>query len=109
MSSLIAGIIVLPFAFYAQPESFNFLLPENILGWQYLIITVFIFYVFSMLFWFISLHGLEAWLSSALRCLGPIFAAPIAWIFYQQRLGAVQVVGATLVILTSVLMLREKN
>ncbi|MBX7145241.1 MAG: DMT family transporter [Oligoflexia bacterium] len=106
--SLIEGIVLLPIALFVAPESFS-LTPVSMRGWYYLVISVLLFNIIAQLLWFYSLRHFEAWLSSALRCLGPVLAAPIAWLFYDQGLNALQVVGASTVIATSFLMLREKR
>lgn len=107
-TALIGGVVLLPFALLLEPSPF-LTTPEALHGWKHLIITVVIFYVLSTAFWYISLKGLTAWISSALRCIGPVIAAPIAWAFYDQPLTAVQIIGGAVVLITSVLMVRVRN
>jgi drug/metabolite transporter (DMT)-like permease len=67
--------------------------------------SVLMFYVASTILWFYSLSAVSAWLNSALRCLGPVFAAPIAWLFFDKSLDGIQIVGATIVVGTSIAMI----
>ncbi len=105
---LIGAIIMLPVAILFAPSPFR-ADPQTLHGWYYLIITVLLFYVLSTVFWYYSLKGLKAWLSSALRCIGPVVAAPIAWLVYNKPLTWLQAIGAIVVIVTSALMIREKK
>ena len=68
--------------------------PEHIAGWGYALATVLSFYVLSNALWFFSLKQVPAWLASALRCVGPVFAAPLAWILFDSRMNFVQISGA---------------
>jgi drug/metabolite transporter (DMT)-like permease len=54
-----------------------------------------------------SLNGIEGWLSSALRATGPVIATPIAFLFFGETLTPIQIFGALVVIITSVLISRR--
>ncbi len=108
LTACAGGILILPFALFMESDIFVFS-PERVRGWYYLLVTVALFYTLSTVFWFYALRGMKAWLASALRCIGPVIAAPIAWIYFDQELSALQLVGAAVVLTTSVLMVREKQ
>jgi drug/metabolite transporter (DMT)-like permease len=55
------------------------------------------------------LSGIESWLSSALRAVGPLVAVPVAWIFFDERLDEVQLLGAAIVLLTSAMISRVEK
>lgn len=74
-----------------------------------LIWSVLLVHISSHILWYFSLRDGRAWLISALRCLGPVFAAPIAWIFFSQPLTMVQIGGALVVLVTSVMMVRARE
>ena len=73
----------------------------NVKGWYYVFATVLVFHVLSTGLWFSSVRHVPAWLASALRSFGPIFAAPIAWMLFNQALSSVQIFGAVLIVITS--------
>jgi drug/metabolite transporter (DMT)-like permease len=77
---------------------------EHVVGWYYTLATVAVFYVLSTALWFFSLKEVPAWLASALRCVGPVIAAPIAWLFFNQGLTLLQTCGALVVVATSLWM-----
>ncbi len=106
--SVVSGLLLLPIAVAVTPHTFS-LDPSLYYGWSNLLATVLLFHFLGLFLWFYALRGLEDWLVSASRCLGPVFAAPVAWIFYSQPLTFVQIVGAAIVLLTSFLLLREKK
>jgi drug/metabolite transporter (DMT)-like permease len=78
-------------------------------GWIYLGITVLLYNVISMVFWYYALTHLQAWLVSALRCLGPVIAAPIAILFFNQSLSGIQIIGGIVVLTTSLMMVISKH
>ena len=101
--NLLGGIIIFPFTILLHEDH---LLPAQgaFEGWGYLLLTVFIFYIASTGLWYYALAALEGWLVSALRCLGPLFAFPVAWFVLGETMNAVQLTGAVLVIVTSFLL-----
>jgi drug/metabolite transporter (DMT)-like permease len=103
ISQLVGGVVLIPFALLLAQSAFE-LTPENQVGWWYTLLTVVVFYVASTGLWFYSLRAVPAWLASALRCVGPVVAAPFAWLLFSQRLSLTQVVGALIVVATSAMM-----
>ena len=103
---LVSGLIFLPFAFLEGPWA-GFI--ANSHGWFDVFMTVILWNLMGLPFWFVALKGLEGWLVSALRALGPLLAAPIAIIFFDQSLNGVQIIGATIVLGTSFLLARERR
>jgi probable blue pigment (indigoidine) exporter len=57
-----------------------------------------------MTLWYWALERLDGWLVSALRAVGPVLAAPVAWIFFEQKLSPLQILGAAIVLLTAFLL-----
>jgi drug/metabolite transporter (DMT)-like permease len=57
--------------------------------------------------WLYTVKSLEPWIASSLRTLGPIVAAPVAWIVFDQKLTLTQIAGAAVVIVTSALISRQ--
>ena len=103
ISGFAGGLLLLPFALVSVPSSvWHFSSP----GWLHVVIVVLLFNVFGMTMWYAVLPHLEGWLVSALRAIGPVFAAPLAWTFFGQRMGAGNVIGGMIVLVTSVLLTR---
>jgi drug/metabolite transporter (DMT)-like permease len=103
ISQLIGGIALVPFLLMTSTESFIGS-AEHLIGWYYALATVVVFYVVSTALWFFSLKEVPAWLASALRCVGPVIAAPIAWVVFGKGLSTLQTVGALVVVVTSLWM-----
>jgi drug/metabolite transporter (DMT)-like permease len=105
----ISGLIFLPAVLWQDSRTVNFEESHVLYGWGMLVLTVVLFHVFSSIFWYYSLQKTQAWLISALRCIGPIVAMPIAWLVLKQPLTPLQLVGAAVVLLTSWLMVKERR
>lgn len=106
VSELLGGLITLPLAFLYAPTSFG---PEEQWGWICIGIHSILFYAIAIPLLYASLHRIAGWQSSALRAVGPIIAAPIAWIGFGERLGPSQIVGALVVIVTSALISKSER
>lgn len=102
-SQLVGGVVLVPFVVALSGQAFA-TSESHLVGWGYLLATVFVFYVASSGLWFFSLTSVPAWLASALRCVGPLIAAPVAWLMFGKGLTAVQTLGAVAVIVTSMWM-----
>lgn len=102
-SQLIGGIALIPFLLTISPDS-CLGTPEHLVGWYYTLATIAVFYVVSTALWFFSLKEVPAWLASALRCVGPVIAAPIAWLIFGKGLTPLQTCGALIVVGTSLWM-----
>ncbi len=100
----IAGIILFPFIFLVKPFPYPTVHPT---GWFYLLVSVLLFNVIGLTFWFSSLKTVPAWIVSALRAIGPLVGAPVAYFLFGETLSPLQVLGGILVILTSFLIARE--
>jgi drug/metabolite transporter (DMT)-like permease len=109
-SQLYGGIALLPFMLATSLDYFV-ATPTHISGWYYTSLTIVVFYVLSTGLWFFSLKDIPAWLASALRSFGPVFAAPIAWLWFNKGLSLLQTFGAGIVVITSAWMvvLESKN
>ncbi len=76
-------------------------------GWQHLVWYVLLFNVLALSSWLVALKHLESWIVSALRAVGPLVAAPFAWLFFGEELNSIQLCGGALVLATSWLIARE--
>lgn len=99
-SQMFGGMMLLPFFIFFSTDSLQ-LTEAHKLGWYYTLLTVLVFYVVSTGLWFSSIRHVPSWLASALRSFGPLFAAPIAWIWFDKPLSEPQTFGACLVVVTS--------
>ncbi len=100
------GMLTLPLALVLCPINFG---ASEISGWGYIGVHALLFYVCAVPLLYASLHGIEGWLSSALRAAGPLVALPIAWFAFGERLTAVQMLGALIVLVTSALISRAER
>jgi drug/metabolite transporter (DMT)-like permease len=103
--ALIGGALLLaPLAFSISP-----LTPAALGGkaWEYVLFYVLLYNVIGLTFWYSALKDLPAWLVSALRALGPLFAAPLAWAIFGESLTAGQMIGGAVVIGTAVFISAE--
>jgi probable blue pigment (indigoidine) exporter len=104
LGELIGGVTTLPLALLVCPVTLG---PEQQVGWVYIGIHAVLFYILAMSFLYASLHGLDGWLSSALRATGPVIATPLAFLFFGESLTPTQISGAILVLVTSALISRR--
>lgn len=77
--------------------------------WIFLLWAVILWNVIGLVAWFAALRLIEPWIVSALRALGPLFAAPVAWYFFGERLTETQLIGAAVVLSTSALLAWERK
>ena len=106
VSAFVSGLFLLPPAIAISPvATWNFFS----VAWLDVVIVVLLFNVFALTLWYSTLRYLEGWLVSALRAIGPVFAAPVAWYFFNQRLGWVQLLGAAVVLATSAMLARDRK
>lgn len=104
LSQLCGGVVLLPLMLLFSSSHLSFT-EGRAVGWGYVVGTVLVFYVASTSLWFFSLKSVPAWINSALRCVGPVVAAPIAWLVFNEVLTPVQLGGAAIVVGTSILMI----
>jgi drug/metabolite transporter (DMT)-like permease len=98
------GLFLLPFAIlFAPQESWTLSSP----GWMFLVMHILLFNVLSLTLWFQALRTVEAWIVSALRAIGPVVAAPLAWYLLKEDLNLIQIISAGIVLATSALIARE--
>lgn len=100
----IASLILFPFALFSSYSNL-FSYPSK--GWEFLLVYVILFNVLALTLWLYSLKAVKGWIVSALRYVGPILGAPVAYFMFGQTLNANQVVGAIIIISTSLLIARE--
>ena len=100
----IASLMLFPFAILlSYPHLFSY----SSKGWEFLFIYVILFNVVALTLWFFSLKLVKGWIVSALRYVGPILGAPVAYFMFGQTLGPAQIIGACIIIMTSLLIARE--
>ena len=99
----VASLMLLPFLLTFSPIQ-NL---SNHLGWIYLILYVILFNVIALTLWYASLKSVRGWIVSALRYVGPILGAPVAYFLLKETLTINQIFGAAIVITTSFLIVRE--
>ncbi|MBI2051483.1 DMT family transporter [Candidatus Roizmanbacteria bacterium] len=102
----IAGVVLLPFVFLFVPVN-KYANLSLLVPWMYIIVAVLLFTVLSLTLWYSSLKTVKGWMVSALRSLGPILGAPVAWIFFGQKLTLIQIGGAVVILVTSSLIAYE--
>lgn len=100
----IASLILFPFALVSSYSHF-FSYPSK--GWEFLLVYVILFNVLALTLWFFSLKVVKGWIVSALRYVGPILGAPVAYFMFGQTLNLNQIVGAGIIIVTSLLIVQE--
>lgn len=99
-----ASILLLPLVFIFSPLP---TLASQSQGWIYLLIYVLLFNVISLTLWYMSLKAVRGWIVSALRYVGPILGAPVAYFLFRETLSPAQIFGATIIIITSFLIALE--
>lgn len=100
----IAGIFLLPLTLIFNPFPFP---SQHPTGWLYLLIWVLLFNVIGLTFWFSSLKSVAPWIVSALRSIGPLVGAPVAYFVFGESLSFLQTLGGAIVLFTSFLIARE--
>jgi drug/metabolite transporter (DMT)-like permease len=101
---LFASLIVFPFAVVL---SYSHITTYSFKGWEYLFIYIVLFNVIALTLWFTSLKLVKGWIVSSLRYVGPILGAPVAYFLFGQTLNKIQIMGAGVIIITSLLIARE--
>ncbi|KKQ96090.1 MAG: hypothetical protein UT56_C0002G0047 [Candidatus Levybacteria bacterium GW2011_GWB1_39_7] len=104
ISMAIGSVIVLPFMVFLMPK-IDF--TSQFKGWIYLLVYVILFNVISLSLWFASLKSVRGWIVSALRYIGPVLGAPVAFLLFGETLSTTQVLGAVIILITSFLIARE--
>ncbi|MBF8249814.1 MAG: hypothetical protein HW400_415 [Candidatus Levybacteria bacterium] len=100
----IGSLVLFPFAILS---SYPHLSTYSVKGWEYLLIYVILFNVIALTLWFSSLKLVKGWIVSALRYVGPILGAPVAYFMFGQTLSPTQIAGAGIIVATSLLIARE--
>lgn len=99
----VASLIFLPFLFAFSPFT---KISNPSLGWTYLLVYVILFNVIGLSLWYVSLKTVKGWMVSALRYIGPVLGAPVAYFLFGEKLNMIQVLGAIVVMFTSFLIVR---
>ena len=100
----VGGLVILPFAIlFAPVTSWNVFS----IGWTYMLAWIILFNVIALTMWFASLKSVKGWMVSALRAIGPIAGAPVAWLLLGEILTPLQIIGGAIVLFTSVMIAKE--
>lgn len=100
----IASLMLLPFALFSSHQNLFFYSSR---GWEFLLIYVILFNVIALSLWYYSLKEVKGWIVSALRYIGPILGAPVAYFLFNQTLNTNQIIGSGIIIVTSLLIAKE--
>lgn len=106
LSQLIGGCLLLPVVFFL---GFDSIFEVEKIYWEQLFFAIILWNVFGLSFWLLALQQIPDWIVSALRALGPIIAAPFAYIFFGETLNIIQIIGAVLVLSTSLMITKDKK
>ena len=106
ISQLLGGSCLLPLALLTGGMAFH---PEAHQAWSFFLLSILLWNVLGASFWMLALREVDTWVVSALRALGPLVAAPIAWICFDETLTPLQMLGGSLVLCTSFLIARESR
>jgi drug/metabolite transporter (DMT)-like permease len=97
ITQFIGGLVLLPLMLLVTPQAQLI----SATGWQYLLVYVLLFNVVGLTLWYFSLKTVRPWIVSALRTIGPLAGAPIAFLIFGEILSTVQIVGALIVLASS--------
>ena len=106
LSETVGGLATLPLALAICPINLG---PVEQVGWIYVFVHSILFYVIAVPLLYTSMQGIESWLASTLRAVGPIVAVPIAWMFFGERLVPLQMLGAVIVLTTSAMISKAEK
>ena len=97
VSQLTGGLFLLPFVLFLIPQTEI----VSLTGWYYLLSFVLLFNVVGLSLWYFSLKTVKPWIVSALRAIGPLAGAPLAFLMFGDVLNLVQIVGAAIILVSS--------
>jgi len=101
IGATLSGVCLLPLALVSSPLA---LWNPMAIGWAYVVLVVLLFNVFGVTLWYLALRSLDGWMVSALRAVGPVCAAPFAWLWFGEGLTCIQIGGAAIVLITSAIL-----
>ncbi len=101
-----AALVMLPISLFVISYLGGSIHP---IGWVYALAVALLFNVFGLTLWYSSLKTVKGWIVSALRAIGPLAAAPFAFLVFGQTLNPIQIIGAMIVLTTSYLISRENK
>ena len=103
ITQCVGGLALFPLAVYlAEHDAWR----GPSIGWIHVVIIALMYNVLSHTMWFAALTAVRSWMVSAFRAVGPLVAAPFAWLILGETLSVIQIFGAFIVLLTSVLLAR---
>jgi drug/metabolite transporter (DMT)-like permease len=93
----VLALLFFPFSTMTSPE-----------GWIYLLIYLLFFHVIALTLWYAALKTAKGWVVSAVRALGPVVGAFAALAMFGETLMEAQLIGAVVILITSVLIAKER-
>jgi drug/metabolite transporter (DMT)-like permease len=93
----VLALLFFPFSTMTNPE-----------GWMYLLGYLMFFHVIALTLWYMALKTAKGWVVSAVRALGPAVGALAAFMLFGEVLTEAQLIGAAVVLVTSVLIAKER-
>lgn len=94
LALIIGGTVVIPFMLIFS--GFNFSTDPS--AWFYFLAYAIGFNVISLTLWYAALKTAKGWTVSALRTIGPITGASVAFLFFGNTLNIIQLIGAIIII-----------
>jgi len=93
----VLALLFFPLSTMANPE-----------GWIYLLAYLLSFHVIALTLWYAALKTAKGWVVSAVRALGPVVGAVTAFMMFGEALTEAQFIGAAVILVTSVLIAKER-
>ena len=97
MTGVLGGVGILLLALWVSPPA----IPTLNKGWIFFGIHMVLWHMISHPLWYRALGSLKSWIVSALRAIGPLAGAPVAYLLLGEKLNRIQLVGGAIVLITS--------
>ena len=107
ITTFVGSFIVLTAVLMMLPLSVPANFSVSYLPWLYFGLYVVMWYPISLPLWYSSLKFVRGWIVSALRIVGPIVGAAVAFFLFGNTLNEIQIIGVVIVLITSFLIVRE--
>ncbi len=73
------------------------------------LVTIMLYSVSAVPLFFYAIRGLPSWKVSAFRVVSPVIVVPLAWLLLGEQMSGVQLLGAFLVLVTTIMLARQPN
>lgn len=104
-SNFIAMLIIIPIALFLLPIS-AFQVSLN--SWVLIILYAICFYFFGLLLWFKAFEKAKPWVVASMLALTPVWGSLISFFWLGQTFSLIQLLGGVIIILTALMIAREK-